>query len=304
MFRRASARARLSSGSLDPAFVSADPSLDLMIQARENLTAFKAYLEHDPSDSGRHYDIVAQTMSRACSQFTNRTAELEIKLAEARAGAMDIEAQERAILDKKRDYAADIDRLASEEERLRVELDFLLDAEKAMSDQIDSQKSIEETVSAVKAELRQIEDQNRLLADVLNNETRKTAALSQELAQLEAQVRAANKDFEVEIEQYQAKIKELAVVAKAAEEREVRAVEAKKKPSEPAPKQKTETFVIHDTVRISEEEMEHLAFMVRALGEDNERLGAELYSKMMDVDCLMQENKGLKQLLREMVESG
>jgi hypothetical protein len=302
MFRRSSARGKVPVGSPDAIFVPADPSLDLMIQARVNLTVFKAYLEHDSSDSGGHYDIVAQTMSRACSQFTNRTAELEIKLAEARTGAMDIEAQEQAILDQKQNHAAELARLESEEAQLKAELAKLLAEQNAKVDDATKQKVKRKTVIAVREERDRWQSQHRLLSEDLEKERQNTAALAQELAVLEAE--SAKVDLTGQIDHWETRIKELTAVAKAAEEREVRVVEAKKAPVTPPKVGKTTTFVIHDTVKISGQEMEHLAFMVRALSEDNERLCEERNSRMMDIDCLMQENMGLKQLLREMVEGG
>jgi hypothetical protein len=50
-------------------------------------------------------------------------------------------------------------------------------------------------------------------------------------------------------------------------------------------------FVIEDRVKISEEDTETLRFVIE---EGNDR--------MMDVDCLMQENIGLKQLIRQISE--
>jgi hypothetical protein len=61
-------------------------------------------------------------------------------------------------------------------------------------------------------------------------------------------------------------------------------------------------FMIEDNVKISKAELAELRFMIDSLQKDNEVMEEAKNSKMMDMDCLGQENLGLKQLIRQVSE--
>jgi chromosome segregation ATPase len=300
MFRRGSTKLRF--GGSDITFVPANPSLDIMVQARENLNAFKAYLEHDPPDSWSHYDVVAQTMSRACSEFTNRTAQLEIKIDHARSAATDIEIRWREIVQKRADYLAQLEVIEAEETRMGIDLSSL----QAQISAIESQLAILEQQERQLAEAREehsvLESKYESAAAEYEAERAQTKVLMDEQALLLQKTQQRDTEQEAAFRECEERVRHLAAMAKAAEERAAQAATPRKKDETPAGPPGTPAFVIQDTVRVSSEEIERLGFMVGSLEADNARLALQVNSRMQDIDCLMQENLGLKQIIRELAD--
>jgi chromosome segregation ATPase len=138
----------------------------------------------------------------------------------------------------------------------------------------------------------------------LTEESARTVSLQEELDRLKIEIEGQGQQFEMELANSQSRVRDLTLEAKKAELEEKRAkIQAKKKKLLPlflTPD--VSAFVIEDRVKISEEDTETLRFMIDALQEENAQLIEERNERMMDVDCLMQENIGLKQLIRQLSE--
>jgi chromosome segregation ATPase len=303
MFRRAKGEltSKFKLGGSEVQFVAADTSLDLMAQARVNLNSFKSYLEHDSDDSHGHYSVVAQTMSRACSQFTNRTAELEILIDQARTAASDIVEQENSILAQKATFCEKLLDVEAEDIRLRGELEKLRLSAVELESQIEAGSDQIEKVEEARVEYGNWTERQRELMEEFEREAARTKELLQEEEELKEALRRRSEGEDEEVVLAEARVRELASKVK---ELVVREEQAAKKVEEEAPAAQVElpAFVIEDSVHVNGEEIKNLVFMVAALREENELLAGEVESRMVDIGCLGQENMGLKQIIREMVE--
>ena len=66
---------------------------------------------------------------------------------------------------------------------------------------------------------------------------------------------------------------------------------------------KDKSYVIEDTVKISNQEVVGLQFMINQLEKENKQLHILIESKKDDIKCLSDENLGLKEIIREMTEN-
>ena len=107
--------------------------------------------------------------------------------------------------------------------------------------------------------------------------------------------------LEEEIQKCDTKVKDLTSKAKKADQIEKSLANKPKQDVYENEPQKA-AFVINDNVKVSNEEIKQLKFMVTSIQQENEQLIKERDSKMMDVDCVMQENLGLKQIIRKITE--
>jgi SMC interacting uncharacterized protein involved in chromosome segregation len=302
MFRRSKSErtSKFKFGTSEVPFIPADASLDLMVQARENLNSFKSYLDHDPSDSGRHYDIVAQTMSRACSEFTNRTAELEIRIDQARTAANDIIAQEESIVQQKDNFCVQISAAESEESQLRLELESLQSNARELESAVENGEAQEKEFDHIRREYSIWKERHESLVAEYESEDARTKELAREESELRELLQTQSTGAEAEVAQVEARIRELAATVKVIT---ARPDQPQKEEEAVAAQPELPAFVIQDSVHVSGGERRHLAAMVAALEEENAALAADVNSRMMDIDCLMQENLGLKQIIREIAEN-
>jgi hypothetical protein len=70
-----------------------------------------------------------------------------------------------------------------------------------------------------------------------------------------------------------------------------------------AQEQKVATFVIDDRVKVRPEELQKLRHMVAAIQRENRELAEDVDSKQTDIDCLIQENRGLHQFIRQFADT-
>jgi septal ring factor EnvC (AmiA/AmiB activator) len=275
-----------------------------MLQARENLIVFRTYLESDPTDSHGCYDVVYQTMSRAFSQFTDQTADLEVKLLEARTAVHDIAAQEQATQQRRSSFVERLAALEADASSVRAQIwaaqeegrhleAAIRDGKERKRQLLEGRRAYDELqaqLADAEAEfVRQKEATHRRqydLAEVRRAVEQQTRELEDELAASEAQIR----EITAKVKQVEAEDREVQLARK-----RTAAVPAKEEP-------KQTTYVINDSVRVSHQELEGLRFMVEALQGENNKLAEHIESRMMDADCLFQENCGLKQVIRLIVE--
>lgn len=289
-------------------FEPASPSLDIMEQARENLTRFKNFLESNPANPGEFYDIVYQTMSRAFSEFTNRTADLEIKLNEAKTAASDFDDKLSQNQERKSELQKRITDIIAEKRSLNKQIEALKKEQLEVQGKIDSSKQQKHALRDMTEEYAKLQETLKDEEEKYDVEVQKTVELEQKLTELQIKVQQKEKEVEADLEASEARIKELTAKARQAEliERQIQQAkrEAEKPLPQPAPEPVTvSTYVINDNVKVSPQEKEHLKFMIMALKSEITELKAERDSRMMDIDCLMQENLGLKQIIRNMMEN-
>lgn len=289
-------------------FTPAPSSLDIMQQARENLTNFKAYIETNPPSASEAYDVVSATMSRAFSEFTNRTVELGINLDKARTAAEDIVGTLQEKEQRKEELKKRINELIAEKRTLNRELEGLQQQGGDVEGKIAEAKRQKGVLGQTKAEFEEAEKKVGEEKAELEKEQQKTAEMEAKLKDLRERFARIDQEVEEELNASEARVKELTARARQAEQNERQAqMEREKqmkveKQAKPKAKQEVSTFVINDNVKVSQEEINQLRFMVKALSEQVAELESEKESKMMDIDCLMQENNGLKQIIRSMTE--
>jgi hypothetical protein len=142
------------------------------------------------------------------------------------------------------------------------------------------------------------------LEEEFARESAKTIALQSDVNELKLQVEAQKQQLELALETCEAKVRELTLRARNSKsDLAPTKTSAKKKKLEPlllTPD--VSAYVIDDRVRISGEDTERLQFMITELEKENEELLQSQSDKMADIDCLMQENLGLKQLIRQLTE--
>jgi chromosome segregation ATPase len=285
-------------------FQPASSSLDIMLQARENLIVFRTYLESDPTDSQGCYDVVYQTMSRAFSQFTNRTAELEGKLLEAQTAANDFSGQEQLTRQRRASF---LDRLAALEAAaagVRPEIDAAHEETSRLEAEIRGGKERKRRLAEGRRAYDGLQVQLAAAEAEFVRQKEATRRRQQDLADVRRAVERQARELEDELAASDARIRELTVRVKQveAEDREVQLVKRRTSPTPAKDGPKQSTYVINDSVRVSQQELEQLRFMVEAIQAENEKLAEQVESRMMDADCLLQENCGLKQVIRLIVE--
>jgi septal ring factor EnvC (AmiA/AmiB activator) len=289
-------------------FQPASRSLDIMVQARENLTLFRRYLDDDPVDSFSKYRVVSQCMVHAFGQFANRTADLEEQLQKAQAAATDFDLPLSENQDQK---AALTDKLAQLTEDNRCTSETLARLNKDLSQlqkQIADQKKIKKSVKQMRQKETDLKNQLSQNAETITRETTIVAELEAKLIELKSQAQVSESELTEELQKSEELIKDLTAKARKAEidEREIQAQQRKQLPQPmplPAEKEKPAAFLIRDKVKISDRESEGLINMIRAIRKQNAELARDRDSAMVDIDCLMQENLGLKQIIQQIAEA-
>jgi predicted RNase H-like nuclease (RuvC/YqgF family) len=282
----------------------ASAALDAAAQARENLRNFRAFLEGDPGDPAAALLAVTQSFSGALTALRGQTADLQSKTTEAQAAATDLDGQEAENTARRTDYAARLAGLREERAALARAIEQLRLEGERLEREIATGKALK---AGMHEKTDEFTGRSRRLADLekeLMEESAHTVFLQQEAGRLRLEIEGQGQQAELDLANSQARVRDLTLEAKKAELEEKRSkMQAKKKKLLPlllTPD--VSAFVIEDRVKISEEDTETLRFMIDALQEENAKLIEERNDRMMDVDCLMQENVGLKQLIRQISE--
>jgi chromosome segregation ATPase len=283
-------------------FRPAPKTLDIMVQARENLNSFRTYLETDPTDSHKCYELVALTMSRAVSQFTNRTADLQEKLNEARTAVLDFTEQEQITRARKAECQERLKALHLQESEVRAEIQTLNHEAADLQAGIAAGKTLKRSMRDGKRQFDELQAELTALEAEFHREEERTKEAKRELADGQAALEKRKKDTDDELARTEKRIRELTARLKRQEifEREAQSRAQKRRASAAtSQEQKVATFVIDDRVKVSHDELEGLSYMVTTIQRENRELSEDVESKQMDIDCLMQENRGLHQLIRQ-----
>jgi DNA repair exonuclease SbcCD ATPase subunit len=293
------------SPALAPVFTLSSNNLDATAKARENLRNFKLHLERNPSDPLEDLMSVIDNFSSALTSLRHRTADLQSKLAEAQAAAADLETQESQYSTRKRALAANLAVLRQEEALLLPESARLQREGERMRTDLARSKALKKAVAQKTDDLNSIGVLDSSMSTDFASQTARTGQLQSELNQLQLAFELHGQQVDADLAESQRQIRDLTIQAKQVEieatQAKVRARNKKLVPVMLTPD--VSAFVIDDRVRISDDDSETLRFMIGALQKENERLIEERDDTMMDMDCLMQENIGLKQIIRQLSES-
>jgi hypothetical protein len=290
--------------SVQPTFRLSHTNRDTTAEVLENLWNFKIYLEKDPSDPESDLMSVTDNFSTAVTALRHRTADFQVKLAGAQAASADLDVQESHIRTRKRELAAQLASLQEERATLLPVLARLqFDGEKQSAD-LTRSKGLKKRIIQKRDDFTSLDTSVSSLEAEIARQTVATLQLQSELSRLRLEIQGREQKGEFDFTECQRRIHDLTIQAKQAEaEKEQAKVQEKNKRVVPVLlTPDVSAFVIEDRVKISRDDAATLRFMIEALREENERLIGEMNDGMMDVDCLMQENIGLKQIIRQLLE--
>ena len=278
-------------------FVPADKSLDIVVQAQDNLDNFQIYLNSNDIYESTGFPFVSESLTQALTLLAKNNSDTQIKVKETKQKLDDLnekvaekialkeealkkqEANEQTIKNIKiaiQDNQSQLQIAAKKIELIRKARLNYFRMQMQQDDLRIHSKQLHDRIQDTKTKL---DSYNLYLSMRKGTISREELKLTDELAQTEEKIRT----LLLQIKDLEAKQKLLP-------------------PKSPPPQPKTTTeksmFVINDNVSVSREEIDDLQYMVTALNAKNEQLLAEKESLMMDMDCLLQENMGLKQIIR------
>ena len=293
-------------------FEEASPDLDVFTQARMNLRSFKDYFSQTDIDAINHYQIVAASVSKAFANLTNKSAELELEKAthekDMKSLLEDIKKQKGELQTSTEmvdEMKSRSEFLKSRHSDLQNQLDELTDT---VSKRMDIKTKYDLAASEYDKLLAEFNEKKKILEDKkrVNEESSKEYEETKKaLEEKQAKVDAELAESEQRVKELQAKAKKL---EQEQEEAKRKAKELEKKKASKGKRRVSmaekpvETYVIQDNLSVSNQEIEGLRMMVEQIEAENKALTEEYESKQMDIDCLQQQNLGLKQIIRGIVE--
>ncbi|OHS96417.1 hypothetical protein TRFO_37432 [Tritrichomonas foetus] len=283
-------------------FVPADTSLDMPLQARENLANFRTFLESSPESPNLSYDVVYQTMSHAFSDLTNKTADLQTTLGKSKASAAELDEKlrqgenESSILEKK------VRELNGEVRNLKVNYHNLKERREKLESFLNRTNDYKKVLHSLCLQREEILSQALRGNSKAEDTHRETERLQAELEKWKREAEENEQKLACEVTESESRVRSLTNKAKLIEAREKQPKKAPASPQQDEESKRGATYVIEDNVRISQAEIKQLRTMIQAIKKENAELNEERESKMMDIDCISQENLGLKQLIRQMTE--
>ncbi|KAH0790550.1 hypothetical protein GPJ56_005539 [Histomonas meleagridis] len=288
--------------SIIPTFTKADTSLPLAQQAKENFKNFKKYLDSNPPDPASDYDHVYQTMSHAFSDWTNQVTTLEANISDLSAQIGICEEKIKEKENQKSQLEKQLSELSNEKNlKLRE-----LKEQKLITSRIEVRNQISPLklqINDLINEFNNISGKLQVNKELLSKELEKTDHLQKHFDDLEMKIKEQEDNVRTEIERSEAEIKKLKDQAKKVEIIVPEQIEPKQtKRRRSSNYQEAETFVIKDNVKVSQEEINTLKYMISEIQKENDKIKKERDSKMVDIDCLLQENIGLKQMIRDITE--
>jgi hypothetical protein len=289
-----------------PVFFPTSSAANPASRASQDLQRFKAFLENPLADGKKYFPGVNDTFSAGLTYLRCRASDHESQLEEAQAAAGDFDTQESENRALEHDHRASLAALEREASSLRATVADM----RARNDQLSTQiaagkaqkKLFRRSLGTVNANTLRLAE----LQEEFARESATTFALQNTLADFKVHAEAQQHQLALALESCEARVRELALQARNSQIEVQAAKEAKrsaKKKFEPlllTPD--VSAFVIDDKVRISIEDTETLQFMITELDKENELLVEWRNDIMSDIDCLMQENLGLKQIIRQLSE--
>lgn len=291
-------------------FQEAPPDLDLFTTARINLKNFKEYFEQTQENAFEPYQIVNASLSKAYSNLTNKASEL---LLEKEHHTKDMESVQADIAQQKES----LERENKEISELKEKQNKLHERNSELKKKIENQRGKNTDSSKYKVTLAELQEKLKNLQSTVEKKQKDLEALTEHNKKIIDEYDACKKKLSgkqefatSELLKSEQLVKDLQTQAKKIEqEREAQKLKAEQKKSVhmssrrvSMTERKTETFIIQDNLQLSNTELETLRSLTSQIQKENDELNEEYESKKMDVDCLIQQNLGLKQILRDMLE--
>lgn len=281
-------------------FIPADKSLDIVLQTRENLGNFKSFLESKPDDPTLNYDAVYQTLSQAFGELTNDISQSQERYDQSLEESKELEKEINEKEKIRNSLEKQIRELNYQVRQLKSELFSLKEETELFESKLESTKHYKSTRNKLGLLYQDLLSQKIAGNSLYENSKMETQRLEELLQRKKKILEETTKQSDNEIQKSEVKIKSLTNEAKRADQREK---ELQSKPKvDSYVDDSSNTFIIDDNVKVSPEEIKQLKLMVESIQQENANLIAERDSKMMDIDCIMQENLGLKQIIRKMTE--
>jgi DNA repair exonuclease SbcCD ATPase subunit len=179
--------------------------------------------------------------------------------------------------------------------------------------EITEAKSRKQEAKKLKEELRLLKENVNRAESELFRETERAKALELKFSKRKKRLGERDQNVEVELAKTEARIEELKVLVRMAEAGENRLREVGKERQQMTEKRSLQqekdvkqpsTFVINDNLRISQSEIANLREMIESIQTENKDLEEEKDSLIMDYECMMRENLGLKQMIEGMKGEG
>lgn len=282
-------------------FIPADTHLEKSFQARENLANFKRFLDSHPDDPMEAFHIASKSLFEAFADLTDKTANLKTKLENSKISNQEIDGQ----IKEKESIRLDLERKVRNNNAQIRQLKIYMHSLKDETDLLNSQLKQTDNYKKEKNKF------SLLYEDLLSEKLLGKSSIEQskiETSKLEKDLEAAKLQFneqkikiDEEVQKSEILVKDLTNKAKKADQIE-KSLANKPKQEAYEEEPKKNAFVINDNVKVSNEEIKQLRYMVASIQQENNLLTEERNSKMMDIDCIMQENLGLKQIIRKMTE--
>lgn len=285
----------------EPAFQAAESSLSLREQAMSNLLNFKKYLEQNPANPSQEYEVVYQSISHAFSDLTNQISTLQNEKEKANAEYEKYTEQLGEKIMLKSNFERQITDLTAEKRKERNFLDEQVRVNNKIVLEKERTSKNKEQIRILSEKIEQLKNKITEEKQRLEQEIEKTQKLTSDNERIKLKFQDKQNVIDSKMKKGDNEIKVLMTQAKKAESVQIEQMNVEKKPQVPVNKENT-TFMIDDNVKVSNEEIHTLKYMVSEIQKENKSLSIELESKKMDVDCLMQENLGLKQIIREMTK--
>ncbi|KAK8866676.1 hypothetical protein M9Y10_009643 [Tritrichomonas musculus] len=282
-------------------FTPADQNLEKSFQARENLANFKRFLDSHPDDPMEAFQLVQQSLLDAFAELADKTVVLKTKLENSQISNKEIDAQ----IKEKEEIRLNLERQVrnnnGEIRQLKIQYHALKDETENINNQL--KKTEKYKMEKNKFSLLYQDLLSQKLQGKSNYEQSKieTSKLEKELESAKLQFDEQKIKMEEEVQKSETQVKDLANKAKKADQIE-KSLASKPKQENVEKEPKKTAFVINDNVKVSNEEIKQLKLMIESIQRENNHLTEERNSKMMDIDCIMQENLGLKQIIRKMTE--
>lgn len=282
-------------------FTPADPHLEKSFQARENLANFKRFLDSHPDDPMPAFQVVQKTLFEAFADLTDKTANLKTKLENSKISDQEIDGQ----IKEKEGIRLDLERQVrnnnTQIRQHKILIHSLKDETELLNKQLEHTENYKKERNKFSLLYEDLLSQKLLGNSNFEQSKIETSRLEKELETANLQFKDQKNKLEEEVQKSESLVKDLTNKAKKADQLEKSlANKPKQEAFEKEPKKTA--FVINDNVKVSNEEIKQLRYMVASIQQENNQLIEERNSKMMDIDCIMQENLGLKQIIRKMTE--
>lgn len=282
-------------------FTPADSHLEKSFQARENLANFKRFLDSHPDDLMEVFQVVQKSLFGAFADLADKTTNLKMKIENSRISDQEIDGQ----IKEKENIRLDLERQVrnnnAEIRQLKIQIHALKDEADSLNNQLKRTEKYKMEKNRFSLLYEDLLSEKLLGNSNIERSKIETDKLEKDLESEKLQFKEQKSQLDEDIQKSESLVRNLTNKAKKVDQIEKSLANKPKQEAYNEEPKKT-AYVINDNVKVSNEEIRQLRFMVDSIQMENNQLTEERNSKMMDIDCIMQENLGLKQIIRKMTE--